>query len=472
MNASGTLLTYLLAQQESEIVEFRVKADPQSLARTVVAFLNSRGGTIVLGVGESDSWIGIDSPDRVQADLETFFAANIAPEVTLRFERVEEEGRQGLILEVPSGSAKPYVFDGAIYVRRGASSDAAAPGEITRIVEQRSRDEERWERKLALGIEPEQLDKSEVSLAFQHVSQRFDVRVNSHSPTVEKLERLDLLADGWPRNAAVVLFIGEAGRRRYPQLAAHATVLNSVDHRDFVDSKVFEGNAFSLFDQLMKFVGQHGSVRSTIRSGDVVRTDHPTVPPLVLREAILNAIAHREYQEASPIQLRLFSNRLELWNPGSISPELIGQPGVSRPRNPDIARILYLRGLVEMRGVGMLRMLDEMASLGLPAPCWENRSGGVQVTLSFSAAAANQAQHAAAEMEARSLSERSFVYLTTARSGERITREEYQERFAKDVAERSARNDLKRLVDFGYIRQVGAASKTAYIRTNKPAPQL
>ena len=140
-----------------------------------------------------------------------------------------------------------------------------------------------------------------------------------------------------------------------------------------------------------------------------------------------------------------------------------------RPRNPDIARILYLRGLVEMRGVGMVRMRDEMAALGLPAPQWENRSGGTQVTLPFTVDAARQSEQSAVEAEARALSERAFAYLLDAKKGDRITRNAYQERYATGVAERSARNDLKRLVDFGYLRQVGAASKTAYIRTEKTA---
>jgi ATP-dependent DNA helicase RecG len=293
-----------------------------------------------------------------------------------------------------------------------------------------------------------------------------------YSHPMMKLQRMDLADESWPRHAAIVLFIGELSHRRYPQLAAHATVFKTEDRHDFLDDKVFEGNAFYLFERIIKFAQLHIPLSSTIRSGETVRADRPVIPSLVLREAILNAITHREYQETSPIQLRLFPDRLELWNPGSIPQELIEQPGISRPRNPDIARVLYLRGLVEMRGVGMLRMRDEMAALNLPEPHWENRSGGTQVTIPFTAAAARETEQAAAEAEARALSERAFAYLADAQRGNRITREEYQEHYARYVAERSARNDLKRLVEFGYLRQVGAGSQTAYIRTDKTAPTL
>ena len=473
MAPTNTLLQSLLSQPESDILEFTVQAEPILIARTVVAFLNTQGGTIVVGASEQNGWIGIENAEHIREEIDQFLAANIAPEPDLRIERVEDAGREGLIIEVPPGGTKPYVFQGAIYVRTGAQQiRSASPADITRLVAQRLRDEERWERKTALGIEPGVLDRSQIDLTVAMADQRHNLSFESHATLETKLERLDLLVDGWPRNAAVALFLGEKERRRYPQLAAHTTVLRGEDRLEFMDDKVFEGNAFDLFDRLTEFVERHTSIRSNIGLSESVRVDRPTIPALVLREAILNAIAHRDYQETSPVQLRLFPDRLELWNPGSIPQELIEQPGVSRPRNPDIARILYLRGLVEMRGVGMVRMRDGMASLGLPAPRWENRSGGTQVTLPFTVAAAIQAGKSMAEAEARALSERAFAYLLNTKKGDRITRTAYQERYARDVAERSARNDLKRLVDFGYLRQVGAASKTAYIRTEKTAPTL
>jgi ATP-dependent DNA helicase RecG len=471
MSTTETLVSSLLAQPASDVLEFRTDAEPSRLAPTVVAFLNTCGGTIVLRTPPG-ARSGVDDVAKYSSSLTAFLSEHIAPQADLQIEVVEESGHQGIVVEVPPGGSKPYIYEGAIYVRRDGQTVPASPIDITRLVNQRSREDERWERGIAVGLFPDDLDEEEIGRTWEQATQRFRYPAGDDTTPAMKLQRMDLADTSWPRNAAIVLFVRGASQRRYPQLAAHATVFQDESLRELADDRIFEGDAFSLFDRLFKFVGRHLPVRSSIRSGDTIRNDRPTLPALVLREGILNAIAHREYQELSPIQLRLFPDRLEIWNPGSISPDLIRQPGASRPRNPDVARILYLRGLVEMRGVGMLRMQDEMVAIGLPVPQWENRSGGTLVSLPFTQAAGRRTEQVAAAAELRVLSERAFAYLAGARSGERITREEYQERYARDVAERSARNDLNRLAAFGYVRQVGAASRTAYVRTGKPGPTL
>ena len=221
---------------------------------------------------------------------------------------------------------------------------------------------------------------------------------------------------------------------------------------------------------MLDFLETNLPLASSLEPGSLLRTERPAYPTTVLREAVVNALMHRDYQDPASIQVRLFPDRLEIWNPGTLPEEYVkSAPSftVSRPRNPDIARIFHLRGYAEMLGIGLRRIREEMAQAGLPPPTWKNESGGVLLTLSRSAQTASLPNENAEELLPRQL-----AFLAATIPGERITREEYQNRFAPDVSERSARNDLQRLLRQGYLRLIGRSYLTAYVRTDRNSEEV
>ena len=158
----------------------------------------------------------------------------------------------------------------------------------------------------------------------------------------------------------------------------------------------------------------------------------------------------------------MYPNRIEIWNSGRLPDEL--KPGdlsrnhPSLPTNPDIAHVLYLRGLMERIGRGTQKIIDACREYGLPLPAWDDQPSGVTLTLS--------GPERAAELAA-ALNSRQQALLKALSVGKDIALGEYHRQYAADVSERQARRDLEALQEIGAVTREGAGSKTRYVRTNR-----
>ena len=172
---------------------------------------------------------------------------------------------------------------------------------------------------------------------------------------------------------------------------------------------------------------------------------------------MLNAIQHRDYEAFDGgISLELRPTNLEIWNSGALPEGMTVQDlkskHPSRPHNPAIAHVFFLRGFVERIGSGSIRMVEECRDAGLPDPEWRLISGGISVLFRYG------------EMT-DDLNERQRAILSSLASGEAITSGAYVERY--NISERQARIDLSKLEDRGYLRRMGAGPTTQYERTSK-----
>ena len=204
---------------------------------------------------------------------------------------------------------------------------------------------------------------------------------------VRTLEDLSVARYGRMTNAGDVLFTKNPALR-LPQTRLRAYSYNSDKAGDkFSDMKSIEGPAMTLFDQAYSFIVRNTRTISRFIKGNPVRQDSPLYPEAAVREALINAFAHRDYSSASGgIAIHVFPRRLEIWNSGSLPPgvtaETLGLGQLSVLRNPDIAHVLYLRGLMEKAGRGSVLMVQECEKNGLSSPKWQSEEN-LGVTLTF-----------------------------------------------------------------------------------------
>ena len=210
------------------------------------------------------------------------------------------------------------------------------------------------------------------------------------------------------------------------------------------------------------FLEAHIPVQSAIPTDELRRKEALAVPFPAVREAILNAVAHRDY--AAPdggIIVSVYADRVEIWNSGllpeGISPSDLKTMSVSRPHNPDMAHVLLIRGYMERVGSGIQRILAAFKQAKLPEPEWKEMGGGIAVILRW--------QKSGVE-----INERQKRLLETLRPGEATNMTKYRKEFAKDVKERQARTDLKELVDLGYLWVRGKGRSTEYVRAERELP--
>ena len=231
------------------------------------------------------------------------------------------------------------------------------------------------------------LHQSEVLLTVEEAIQRGRLEDPGTRATPELLRGLGLMKDGVLLRAAGALF-GKAERVEpdLPQCLLRLARFRGVDKTEFLDNRQIRGNAFALFRAAQRFLVETIPVASRIEEDCPERIDDPLYPPLATREAIANAICHRDYaMGGGSIGIAVYDDRLEITSAGSLhfglTPEKLLEPHDSLPWNPLIARAFYLRGIVEEWGRGTLKMAEHAVQAGLPP--LEIEDDGSCVTVRF-----------------------------------------------------------------------------------------
>ena len=185
--------------------------------------------------------------------------------------------------------------------------------------------------------------------------------------------------------AAAVLF-GSAERLEFemPQCLLRVARFRGINRSDFLDNRQFNGNAFALLANAERFLRETLPIASRFESSRMARIDEPVCPPLATREALANALCHRDYaMGGGSIGLAVYDDRLEVTSTGplhlGLTPDDLFGPHESRPWNPLIARTFYRRGIIEEWGRGTLRMAELATAAGLPRPEIEERGDCVTV---------------------------------------------------------------------------------------------
>lgn len=212
-----------------------------------------------------------------------------------------------------------------------------------------------------------------------------------------------------------------------------------------------------MIEQILEFFKRHISITSQIPTGHLQRQETFAYPFPALREAILNAVKHRDYESyQNGISVIIKPRSLEIWNSGALpagmTPDDLKREHHSRPQNPDIAHVFSLRGYVERIGSGAGRMIIWCHNAGLPDPEWRQDSGGVAVIFRKAG-------------ETTTLNDRQKRFLNETRGEAACATVEYRQQFS--ISAQQARNDLADLVKRGYLRRTGAGPTTRYVRTEK-----
>jgi ATP-dependent DNA helicase RecG len=456
----------MIAAGETQQVELKTSAaDPNEVAKVVCAFLNSDGGTLIIGVSNDRKVIGVEDVTQASERLQRYLLDSISPKASWSVNVSAMDDKEVIVIDVPRGHESPYVYGSGIFVRRGTQSVYATGEVINRLIGRRGAEEVRWERLPALGVEIDELDEGEIQRTASEAISRRLYSFSNVSDSFSVLEQLGLAEGGLIRNSAVVLF-GKHPEKRFPQVRAKAARFKGESVLEpFVDNRTFEGHAFNIVDKLESFLRTHISISSELPSHGTRRSDKPAYPWSALREALLNAIVHRDYAAFDGgLSLAVYDDRIEFWNSGKLpegmTVEDLKEPHPSRPHNPDIANVFFLRGFIERWGIGTRQIVSRCLEAGLPEPEWKDGGGG-GVTLII------RLKPKAREIE---LNPRQVRLLRALKPGSQIEPGEYLSSVQNEVKERRARKDLTELFEAGYFTREGQGPSTVYTRTEKPLP--
>ena len=378
-----TELRRLLALGEGPRMELKANIPKiDQIGAIVCGLLNTAGGYLVCGVDAGGQVPGVElSAARLRA-LEADIHRAMSPNTLVSFELQGLDGKQLLVVEVPAGPDVPYAYANSIFLRDGVASVDA----IRDLVLRRQIEPERWERRFSFADPESDLSEPEISHTLANIQVRRG-QILKHEGIAAVLEELAVAKYGRITNAGDVLF-GRNPELRNPQIRVRAACFAS-DKADekFLDQKSFQGPLGQMLEETYAFVLRNTPTQSTFSPDRLRREDSSVYPEQAVREALVNAFAHRDYSRPSGgVVVTIYPRRLEIWNsgglPDGVTVDTLQKGQLSVLRNPDLAHVLYLRGFMERLGRGSVLILKACLELGLPAPQWtsDTKAG---VTLTF-----------------------------------------------------------------------------------------
>ncbi len=369
-----------ISQPESKILEFkRDLSSPRPIMKTLVAFANTAGGRLVMGVSDERKIIGIENPLDEEERLTNLIADSISPRLVPNIELITVENKTLLVVEVFLSNSRPHWLNAegvehGVYVRLGSSNrqaDVALIGELRRSVEGTSFDE---------------IPMPELSIDDLDMKAAQDVFEGIRPLNEQNLITLKLLTRHQnrlvPTQGAILLF----GKQRTLHISDAwiqcgrffgTEKLDIFDHMD-IDSPLPQA-----VDDIMLFLKKHAFRGADL--SEVRRKDVWSIPLGILREVVINAIVHSDYsQRGAPIRITFLDNRIEVESMGILLPGLTIEEmkqGTSRIRNHVIARVFREIKLIEQWGTGVRRIFEEAKELGLPEPKIEEVGMRVRFTV-------------------------------------------------------------------------------------------
>lgn len=380
---------------------------PKSVRETLSAFSNTDGGTIVLGVDEQDGFAVVDLEDPValRDGLVQMSRDDITPPLQIDAEVVEYEGRRLVVAEIPpapSDQRPVYVTSQGIaagsYLRGGDGDRRMTQTEIAMVMAGRT--QPRYDREAVDGSSLADLDNEALHRTLRRVRSGAPKLARSDEATI--LFRLGITAGaeaGAPATVAGLLAFGQFPQQFFPQLmvsvVVHAPEGSSATR--FLDNQTVRGSIPEMVDTTLAVLRRNLATRAVIsdRGG---RVDEVEYPLEAVREAVVNALMHRDYGPATrgtQVQIDLFPDRLVVRSPGGlyggVHIDELGEQGVSSSRNAVLASLLadtYLPSsdeiVAENRASGIPAMLEVSRRRGLPPPTFSSSITGFVVTLSRS----------------------------------------------------------------------------------------
>ena len=387
-------LQKLVSKGESEKLEFKKTTGQRSeAAKTVCALLNGLGGFVLFGISDKKEITGQQVTAKTLEDI-ALELRRIEPPEFPEIEALTIEGNLAVIVIRVPGKQGTYCYDGRPYIRHGPTTQIMPQGEYEKRIMNKLHAQRRWENELAPDwVTIHELNEEEIQLTLQNAVQLGRMKKPMLGDSESILRGLGLFDDGHLLNAAVALY-GKNERlfSSYPQLSIRLARFRGSDRLGgFMDNRDYWGNAFDLLRRGELFLLDHVPISGRVVPGKMIREDYPLYPPFATREALANAICHRDYvTPGGSVAVAMYDDHLEIINPGilqfDITPERLVRPHESKPWNPIIANVFYRAGVIEKWGTGTLNIIDWCKSNGNPKPTWEVRAAQSVVTTFFPSA--------------------------------------------------------------------------------------
>jgi ATP-dependent DNA helicase RecG len=355
-------LQALISQGEGFHIEFKESIN-SGVAKEFVAFANAKGGMVLVGVDDDGNVKSKALDNGVRSNIQDV-ARDCDPSIDINIETVDQEPNV-LVVHVKEGLNKPYRCTGGFYMREGASSNKRTTAEIYEMF----KDADRFSFDDALSLKADFETYFDPNTLKRFFSEAKKEQILSDEDTLHNLGALEFVDEKPVLNNTGILFFTKEPQRFLPQAIIQCVRYKGIIKLDIEDQKDMTSDIITNIDEVFVFLRRSLDVAFRFESGIPTRIEVWEIPYVALKEALINAIAHRDYiNKGTHIQVEVFDDRVSITNFGGLVKGISVDELRKRSmhRNPNIVNLLHRSNFIEKLGTGLLRIDSELEKAGLP----------------------------------------------------------------------------------------------------------
>jgi len=420
----------------------------------ICGFANAQGGTLFIGKDDNGNVVGVKNAAKLLEDLPNKITTilGIVADVNLH------ETEQGDYIEiVVEPQPNPVNYKGEYHYRSGATKQELKGAALDKFLLQKYG--RKWDSVTIPNVSISELKQETFEFFKTKGIESKRLNESSRNDTPEQvLNNLKLIENGNLKRAALLLFHPDPEKF---VTGAFIKIGFFRTNTDLLFQDTIHGNLFEQVEKTMELLLTKYT-KAFISYKGLSRIETYEYPEDALREALLNAVAHKDYAGCTPIQIRVYADRIKIWNEGQLpenwTVEDLLQEHFSRPYNPDIANAFFRSGYVESWGRGIEKMTEQCTKAKLPPPIITNKGSDFWITF-------RKDIYNAVDLGLLGLSDRQVKAVMYVKEHGKITNLEYVE-INKGITNRTALRDLDSIIEKGVFQRVGEKKATHYELSN------
>jgi len=436
----------MIENRETKTLEFKENFDKEAV-ETAVAFANTKGGVILIGVSDKGEIKGVQIGKSTLKNWANQISQSTEPSIIPDiFDRAIDK-KHIIVIRITEFPIKPASLKGRCFRRVGNSNRVMTPQEIAQTHFHSTGVS--WDRLPVSNASIKDIDFKRVKRYIKKANETGRRKIQADENPSQVLEKLELIKEGKPTWAAILLF------HKHPQRFLSQGVIHCGRFKEetiVIDDRMIEGTIIEQVDETMDFIRKNINVRF-VMTGKPAREEIWDYPLEALREAVINAVCHRDYTISSNTEVRIYDDKLIVWSPGGlpfgITLEDLYKPHASVLRNKGVGGVFYDMGWIEQWGSGIDKMRKACVEVGLPEPQFEEYQG-FKVTF-------RKDIFTEEYLHKLGLNERQIKAVRYVKEKGKITNKEYYT--INNISRQMATIDLANLVEKGIFMRTGKAGK-------------
>ncbi len=452
-----TELKQRIVQGENSTTEFKERCDQETI-ETAAAFANTNGGSILIGVSDNKEIRGITIGKETLTDVTNRISQAIDPRVVMDIESANIEGKSVLIVQIAASSIKPVSVKGICYKRVGSSNRVMSPQEIAQM--HLKSVGQTWDQLSVVSAKNHDIDQQKIQWYLTRREANRNVAQPQNMTVPDLLRNINCISEEETLTHAGILFFGKHPQRFFhnAQLRVVRFKGTSVTH-PVIDRLDCSGTLWEIVNATEEFIRKNIRLLSLRTSKSFQRDDKFEYPLDALREAIINGLIHRNYQEPADVRVFIFDNRVEIISPGTFPEGVSPEKPMHNPVNPILTQLMYDVGFIEKYGSG-IKMMQRLCEE------WENTKPRYELhpleTKVIFDSPIQETTIVEIDDISDQLNERQKNAFSYAQKHGEIAKRQYME--VNSVSQGIAYEELKDMTNKGFLVMIGKGRATKYVQ--------